>query len=171
MIELREATFDDTPQVRELAIRVYDDTFAADNTVENMQAFFDEAYNLEKLQKEFYEPTSRLYLACAGDTIVAFMRLRETDEVKHLLGDNTLELHRLYIDKAYQGQQVGRMLMEKALDYARERSVEWIWLGVWERNFRAQKFYARWGFERFSEHVFQMGDDPQVDWLLKRKMK
>jgi ribosomal protein S18 acetylase RimI-like enzyme len=60
--------------------------------------------------------------------------------------------------------------MEKALIYARENRYDWIWLGVWERNFNAQHFYAKWGFEKFGEHVFQMGDDPQIDWLLKKKL-
>jgi ribosomal protein S18 acetylase RimI-like enzyme len=45
-----------------------------------------------------------------------------------------------------------------------------MWLGVWEKNFRAQKFYEKWGFEKFSEHVFLMGDDPQIDWLLKKPL-
>ncbi|MFY8036361.1 MAG: GNAT family N-acetyltransferase [Cyclobacteriaceae bacterium] len=60
--------------------------------------------------------------------------------------------------------------MERALAYAVEHQFEWMWLGVWERNFKAQKFYEKQGFTRFSEHVFQMGDDPQTDWLLKRKV-
>jgi ribosomal protein S18 acetylase RimI-like enzyme len=60
--------------------------------------------------------------------------------------------------------------MEKTMDYATSNKFEWIWLGVWEKNYKAQQFYARWGFERFSEHTFWMGDDPQVDWLLKKKL-
>ena len=51
-----------------------------------------------------------------------------------------------------------------------EKEYEGIWLGVWEKNFRAQKFYAKYGFEKFGSHTFQMGDDPQVDWLLKKKL-
>jgi ribosomal protein S18 acetylase RimI-like enzyme len=86
------------------------------------------------------------------------------------LGENTIELQRLYIDTAYHGKQIGKNLMEKALIYARENRYDWIWLGVWERNFNAQHFYAKWGFEKFGEHVFQMGDDPQIDWLLKKKL-
>ena len=92
------------------------------------------------------------------------------DEVKNELGENTIELQRLYIDTACHGKQIGKHLMEKALIYARENRYDWIWLGVWERNFNAQHFYAKWGFEKFGEHVFQMGDDPQIDWLLKKKL-
>ena len=169
-ITIRRSNFEDTAAMRDVAIRSYTDTFADSNTPENMKAFFTESYSLSKLQDEYYEPLSVLYLACDGEKVVGFLRLRVNDEVKNELGENTIELQRLYIDTAYHGKQIGKHLMEKALIYARENRYDWIWLGVWERNFNAQHFYAKWGFEKFGEHVFQMGDDPQIDWLLKKKL-
>jgi ribosomal protein S18 acetylase RimI-like enzyme len=169
-ITIRRSNFEDTAAMRDVAIRSYTDTFADSNTPENMEAFFTESYSLSKLQDEYYEPLSVLYLACDGEKVVGFLRLRVNDEVKNELGENTIELQRLYIDTAYHGKQIGKNLMEKALIYARENRYDWIWLGVWERNFNAQHFYAKWGFEKFGEHVFQMGDDPQIDWLLKKKL-
>jgi ribosomal protein S18 acetylase RimI-like enzyme len=169
-ITIRRSNFEDTAAMRDVAIRSYTDTFADSNTPENMKAFFTESYSLSKLQDEYYEPLSVLYLACDGEKVVGFLRLRLNNEVKNELGENTIELQRLYIDTAYHGKQIGKNLMEKALIYARENRYDWIWLGVWERNFNAQHFYAKWGFEKFGEHVFQMGDDPQIDWLLKKKL-
>jgi ribosomal protein S18 acetylase RimI-like enzyme len=169
-ITIRRSNFEDTAAMRDVAIRSYTDTFADSNTPENMEAFFTESYSLSKLQDEYYEPLSVLYLACDGEKVVGFLRLRVNDEVKNVLGENTIELQRLYIDTAYHRKQIARHLMENALTYARENRYDWIWLGVWERNFNAQHFYAKWGFEKFGEHVFQMGDDPQIDWLLKKKL-
>jgi ribosomal protein S18 acetylase RimI-like enzyme len=169
-ITIRRSNFEDTAAMRDVAIRSYTDTFADSNTPENMKAFFTESYSLSKLQDEYYEPLSVLYLACDGEKVVGFLRLRVNDEVKNVLGENTIELQRLYIDTAYHRKQIARHLMENALTYARENRYDWIWLGVWERNFNAQHFYAKWGFEKFGEHVFQMGDDPQIDWLLKKKL-
>jgi ribosomal protein S18 acetylase RimI-like enzyme len=169
-ITIRRSNFEDTAAMRDVAIRSYTDTFSDSNTPENMEAFFTESYSLSKLQDEYYEPLSVLYLACDGEKVVGFLRLRVNDEVKNELGENTIELQRLYIDTAYHGKQIGKHLMEKALIYARENRYDWIWLGVWERNFNAQHFYTKWGFEKFGEHVFQMGDDPQIDWLLKKKL-
>lgn len=74
------------------------------------------------------------------------------------------------MDVNYQGKKVGSALMRFALDYARAQNLEWIWLGVWENNHRAQEFYAHWGFERFSEHIFMMGPDPQTDWLMRFRL-
>jgi ribosomal protein S18 acetylase RimI-like enzyme len=170
MIKLRKAKIEELPAVRELAIEVYTDTFAEHNTPENLDAFFKEAYSSEKFNNEFHEPNSVLYIAVDDLKIVGFLRLRNSSEADKYLGKNHIELHRLYIHRDYQGSSVSKMFMEHALKYAREKNHEWIWLGVWEKNFRAQKFYAKWGFERFSEHIFQMGDDPQTDWLLKKRI-
>lgn len=170
MIEIREAALQDIPAMRQVAISSYADTFAASNSKENMEAFFEEAYNLEKLEEELQEQNSRLLLALEGDAQVGFLRLRESGEVVNLLGQNTIELQRLYVLTSAQGKSVGRLLMETAIAYARQKKYEWIWLGVWEKNIRAQRFYENWGFEKFSEHTFWMGDDPQIDWLLKKKL-
>ena len=170
MIEIREAEFSDVAAIREVAIQSYVDTFAEVNTPENMATFLNDAYSQQKLEQEFHEPRSLLYLACAGTRMAGFLRLRKSAEVEYKLGSNTIELQRLYIHKDFQNQKVGKMLMQKAINYSIASNFEWIWLGVWERNFNAQRFYEKWGFEKFGEHVFQMGDDPQIDWLLKKKL-
>jgi ribosomal protein S18 acetylase RimI-like enzyme len=135
-----------------------------------LQAFYDDSYNLQKFIDEFSEQGAQLYLALDDLKIIGFLRLRVNSEADHDLGKNHIELHRLYIHRDYQGGNISRLLMDQALNYAAEKKFEWIWLGVWEKNFRAQKFYTRWGFERFGEHVFSVGDDPQIDWLMKKKL-
>ena len=170
MIVVREATEEDIPQIQQVAISTYQDTFAQFNSPENMRAYFDQAYNLGTLTQELHEPNARLFIACEGDRILGFVRLRQYDEVRELLGENTIELQRLYVLTKAQGKSIGKLLMEKALRFAADNHYEWIWLGVWERNFKAQEFYKKFGFEKFSEHTFWQGDDPQIDWLLKRKL-
>jgi len=170
MIRIRKARLEEVEAVRELAIEVYSDTFGSQNSEANLQAFYDESYTLEKFREEFGEPGSALYLALDDLKIIGFLRLRQSKEVEHQLGPNTIELHRLYVHRDYHGTNASRLLMEEAMTYAENGKFDWIWLGVWEKNFRAQKFYTKWGFSQFGEHVFQMGDDPQTDWLMKRPL-
>lgn len=170
MIRIEEARFDQMQALRQVAISSYADTFADSNSPENLTAFFETNYNLPQLEREFHEPGSKLYLALDETDVVGFVRLRQSNEVVSYLGENTIELQRLYVLTSAQGKSVGKLLMEKSLEYALTHKFEWIWLGVWEKNYKAQKFYERWGFERFSEHTFWMGDDPQVDWLLRKKL-
>jgi diamine N-acetyltransferase len=170
MITIRALSVQDIPALRTLAIRIYRDTFSNDNTPENMEAFLNRDYSEESFRNEFKEKDSSYFFAEENDIPVGYLRLRSNNEVEAYLGKNTIELHRLYVDQKYQGKKVGTLLMEKALNVARDLKVEWLWLGVWERNPKAQRFYNKWGFERFSEHVFQMGDEAQTDWLLKKRI-
>jgi diamine N-acetyltransferase len=175
-ITIRLSTFEDTAQMRDLAIKSYLDTFAESNTPEDMEAFLRDSYSLKKMQEEFYEPGSVLFLAYKNgltgqplsESMVGFLRLRINDEAADKLGNNSIELHRLYIHPDCKGMGIGKELLEAALSYSKQHQFDWIWLGVWEKNFNAQKIYAKWGFEKFSEHVFKMGTDAQTDWLLKK---
>jgi diamine N-acetyltransferase len=167
---IRELSEKDIPVLRDLAIQIYRDTFSDANTPENMEAFISKDYSVSSFQREFREDGSHYYFALDHDQPAGYLRLRKNSEADFHLGSNTIELHRLYIDVNYQGKQVGSLLMQHALDVAKAMKVDWIWLGVWEHNPKAQKFYSKWGFERFAEHVFYMGDEAQTDWLLKKKI-
>ncbi len=170
MIEIRLTQWADLSELRRIAIETQLDTFGAANTKENMEAFIRDQCSPTQFRKELKEPDSICYMAWEGKRAAGFARLRMTDEVETWLGKNTLELHRLYVTKGFQGKKVGARLMQQSIDYAREKNYEWLWLGVWEHNLKAQDFYHRWGFVRFSEHIFQMGSDAQTDWLLKLKL-
>ena len=39
-----------------------------------------------------------------------------------------------------------------------------------QAHFKAQDFYYRFGFERFSEHEYPTGDTVDTDWLLRKKL-
>jgi ribosomal protein S18 acetylase RimI-like enzyme len=170
MIEIRPIQFSELAALQKIAIETYWDTFAHSTTKENNQRFVDEAYSLEQFSKELAEPNSHYYLAWDGNEAAGYMRLRLCDEVADRLGNNTIELQRLYVHPLHQGKKIGVKLMHLALEYAANNNFEWIWLGVWEFNTRAQRFYEKFGFEKFSEHVFQVGNDPQIDWLLRKKI-
>lgn len=170
MISIQDASLEDIKELREVAISSYHDKFSAYNTPENMQAYYDTVYSLENLIKEYYEPKSKLMLAKESNQILGFIRLRESNEVKNILGENTIELQRLYVLTKAQGKAIGKMLMNKAIEYATAMRYQWVWLGVWERNLQAQNFYSKYGFEKFSQHTFWQGNDPQIDWLLKKKL-
>ena len=169
MLKLRTTLPADVPDLQRIAIETQVDTFGEFNSPANMQAYLNEAYSLDNLRRELDESGSYNILAFLDGVLAGFLRMRRTSEVEYLLGKNTLELQRLYAATKYHGKGVGAALMHRCLDIARTEAVDWIWLGVWERNFKAQEFYRRWEFERFSEHVFKMGEDPQTDWLLKRR--
>jgi ribosomal protein S18 acetylase RimI-like enzyme len=81
-----------------------------------------------------------------------------------------LEIERLYVLKEYHGKQVGALLYEQALAISKERKAPYIWLGVWEENPRAIRFYQKQGLVEFGEHIFQLADDEQRDVLMKKTL-
>lgn len=169
-VTIRLAKPQEMAALRVLAIETYLETFEGTATAEDTDLLLKSAYNENRLLEELYEQGSVLYHAFVGDRLVAFLRMRENPEVAHHLGKNTFELQRLYVQRDFHGKKVADQLMEIACQEAINRKVDWLWLGVWERNFRAQRFYARWGFERFSEHTFWVGNDPQIDWLFRKRI-
>ncbi|WP_139145003.1 MULTISPECIES: GNAT family N-acetyltransferase [Sphingobacterium] len=68
----------------------------------------------------------------------------------------------------YHGKKVGQILYEKALEIALKKKSIYVWLGVWEENPRAIKFYKKNGFVEFDKHTFVLGEDEQTDILMKK---
>jgi len=81
--------------------------------------------------------------------------------------DNTLEVQRIYVLREYKGKQIGKLLMQKAIEIGKSNNLNYIWLGVWENNINAIKFYEKLGFEKFDTHIFKLGEDEQIDNLMK----
>jgi ribosomal protein S18 acetylase RimI-like enzyme len=167
---IREATIVDLPKLRNLAISVFTITFEKANNPDDFKAFMDEAYSEAQMRKELAEPGAVYLIAEDGDQFAGYARVRENNEVDQYLGPNHLELQRLYADIPWQGKGVAKALMDACEKIARDRGKDWIWLGVWEHNPKAQHYYTKHGYERFSEHSFMLGNDKQTDWLMKKKI-
>ncbi|MGE0588019.1 MAG: N-acetyltransferase family protein [Cyclobacteriaceae bacterium] len=168
MFNVRYATAKDIPVLVAIGRKTFEESFSSDNTPNNMAAYLDQSFNADQLASELTESGSQYFIAEEGNEPVGYARVRLSDEVKDHLTESALELQRIYVDGAHQGKKIGVALMNACLDYARKHGFHWLWLGVWEKNFKAQNFYHHWGFEKFGEHIFQMGDDPQTDWLMKK---
>lgn len=170
MIQVRYATDADLGLLSEIGRQTFSDSFGQDNTPANMQAYLEEAFHADQIRKELLEKETHFFLAFDGITPAGYAKVRRNNEVDETLGENSIELQRIYVVKNYQGKKVGALLIQSCIDHAKENGFEWIWLGVWEHNRNAKSFYQKWGFEKFDEHIFQMGDDPQTDWLMRKKI-
>ena len=169
-VTIRVVTEKDLNTLREVAIQSFRDLLEKSNTEEDMKLYIDKNLTYDQLKKEFNEKGTAFFLFYDGDKPMAYLKLREGYEPEELLGTNSIEIERLYCIQEYVGKQVGKILMQTALDYAKEHGYETVWLGVWEHNPRAYAFYLKWGFEKFGSHVFMLGTDAQTDWMMKRKV-
>lgn len=169
-ITIRYATRDDAELVADLSRKTFHETFAHANTKENMDKFMNEQFTREKLAGEVSEPGNIFLLAFDDDVPVGYARMREGQIFAEFNDQDSIEIARIYAVNKYIGTGVGQHLMRQCIFIAKELKKDIIWLGVWEKNSRAIAFYTQWGFEKFSEHDFLLGDDLQKDWLLMKKL-
>jgi len=167
-VVFRHAVAEDAEALAEFAARTYYETFAAVNTPENMQAYLATAFRMPQLQSELSDPQASFILSEAAGKFVGYAKLLADEPPDCVTGEDPIELVRFYIDQSWHGSGLAAALMELCLSEARQRGFRTMFLGVWEKNLRAQAFYRKWKFSRVGEHVFYMGDDPQIDWWMTR---
>jgi diamine N-acetyltransferase len=168
IVEVKEHEIDSLQQISR---QTFAETFSAVNTEENMRKYLVEAYSAEKLLEELRDPHSRFYFAREGDEVVGYLKLNTAASQTELKDAQALEIERIYVLSSWQGKNVGRLLYDKAIDVAKELKADYVWLGVWEENHKAIRFYERNGFVAFDKHIFRLGDDEQTDIMMKRPVE
>lgn len=169
-MKIRKLNIDDLEALRNLSIQTFKETFEEVNTEEDMQKYLDEKLSIEKLKTELENPNSEFYFAENNEEILGYLKLNFKDAQTEKLAENHFEIERIYVLKAFLGQKIGQILFDKAIEIGREKNLEYVWLGVWEENHRAIRFYEKNGFEIFGKHDFVLGEDVQTDLLMKMKI-
>jgi diamine N-acetyltransferase len=169
-LTVRRATLHDAKLLAQLGARTFEETFAADNTVEDMAAYLASNFNLAQLTTELSDNAS-IFLIAEIDAIAGgYAKLHAGEPAEGIAGNEPIELVRIYVSRKWLGRGVGETLMRACVDEARRAGYKTMWLGVWERNARAQAFYRKWDFRAVGEHVFQLGSDAQTDILMERAL-
>lgn len=169
-INIRRIFMDDVAALSVIAKQTFYDTFTGTCTEEDMQSFLEQYFNQEKLGSELKNTDNFYFFAEAGDVPVGYLQFMEDYSGFPLMKKwKALELKRIYVLKEYHGKGIAQKLMNYILAYAKEKHYEVVWLGVWEKNMRAQKFYEKYGFINSGHtHDFPIGNTPQTDnWFWK----
>jgi diamine N-acetyltransferase len=169
-IQIVEASPKDLKKLQEIARRTFFESFAAVNTTENMQFYLDHHFSDELLSAEFMNPDSRFFFAHLETELIGYLKINRGAAQTILPNDQGLEIERIYVDQSFKGKGFGKLFIEKTVNLAKESGAKYIWLGVWEHNDSARRFYEKNGFITFSKHLFKLGDDEQTDLLMKRSI-
>lgn len=169
-VTIRNAKTTDANLLAELGRRTFEETFAVDNTPEDMAAYVASSFSVAQQSAELADPAAVFLIAEVDGVAAGYAKLHKDKTAEAIEGAKPIELVRLYVLKEWLGRGVGEALMRACLDEARRAGHETIWLGVWERNARAQAFYRKWDFRAVGDHVFQLGSDPQKDIVMERKV-
>jgi ribosomal protein S18 acetylase RimI-like enzyme len=154
--------------LRSISINTFVEAFEADNTEENMQRYILESLSETKLREELSNQYSAFYFALQDDVMVGYLKINFADAQSDVRDAESMEIERIYVYKSHHGKHVGQALLDFAMNCANEKKLQYVWLGVWEHNPRAIRFYEKNGFTVFGNHAFKLGDDEQTDVLMKR---
>jgi ribosomal protein S18 acetylase RimI-like enzyme len=157
--------------LQQISQQTFFETFASSNTEADMQQYFDTNLTIEKLLAELNNPESFFFIAWEKEEPVAYLKLNIGRAQTELQNDAAaLEIERIYVANSHQGQKLGQLLYNKAVETARELGKTYIWLGVWEENHKAIQFYLKNGFVAFDQHIFVVGADEQTDMMMRKNI-
>ena len=157
----------DVVELRQLSKKTFFDAFSWGNSPENIQAYLDSSLSEKKLLEELKESKSEFYFAEVNQKTIGYIKVNFDSAQTELQDVNGMELERIYVIKEFQGKKLGQELLNKALELANKKQLDYVWLGVWEKNERAIKFYERNGFSVTGSHQFAIGDEIQTDIIMK----
>lgn len=169
---IRRATTADATTLARLGAALFAQAFAERNTAEDMRDYLATAFGDDQQRRELASPHDLVWLAedHQGRPIgYAHVKLHSSPTAPVLT--NAAELSRIYTDRTWHGQGVGAALLQTCIDEAARSGASSLWLGVWKENPRGIAFYQKHGFRTVGEHTFQLGTDPQHDWIMVRDLR
>jgi diamine N-acetyltransferase len=166
-IEIVKVSLADIADLQQIGRQTFFETFSDGNTEENMSKYLEEGFSLEKLTNELKDANAEFYFAKFQGQVIGYLKLNFGESQTELKDEKALEIERIYVLKEFHGKSVGQLLYDQAIKIAKDKLVDYVWLGVWEENPRAISFYKKNGFVEFDKHIFILGDDEQTDIMMK----
>ena len=170
MFHIKPIGIQEIAQLQTIGRQTFAETFSESNSAQNMAKYLEEAYSHEKLIAELNDINSMFYFAMYANEVMEYLKLNFGASQTELKDNTALEIERIYVAKAFHGKKIGQLLYDKAIEVAKVKMVEYIWLGVWEENHRAINFYTKNGFVAFDKHIFVLGEDAQTDIMMKLEL-
>lgn len=171
-IQIREATSDDAKLLTDLSYTTFWDAFAnhPKNAPDDLAHYMRQAFSVEQISVELADPNSAFLIGEIDGKPAGYAKLIAGSIEPGVTGERPVELSRLYSHQEYIGKRVGQNLMDACFERARNYGHDVMWLGVWEYNPRAKRFYEKNGFVLVGRHTFLLGSDPQTDLLMQRDL-
>ena len=169
-IEIKKVTLNDIDQLQKISKQTFQETFSESNSEENMKNYLEEELSIKKLTAELNNTNSLFYFATLNNEVIGYLKLNFGESQTELKDDKALEIERIYVSKDFYGKSVGQLLYNKAIQIAKQKKADYVWLGVWEKNLRAIAFYKKNDFVTFDKHIFKLGNDEQTDLMMKLKL-
>ncbi|MBC7866274.1 MAG: GNAT family N-acetyltransferase [Gloeobacteraceae cyanobacterium ES-bin-316] len=154
-------------QLQKICTQTFRETYASGNSSEDMQAYLTENFKTDKLISELGNPASEFHFAKLNGSVIGYLKINFGTAQTEPQQEKALEIEGIYVLKDFQGKSVGQISITTAFEIVKRARVDYLWLGVWEKNISALHFYRRNGFSEFDKHIFKVGNDVQKDIMMK----
>lgn len=165
-IKIEPCNYEQLEQLQDISYETFDETFRHQNSPENMKAYLEKAFTLQQLEKEWVNDSSRFFFLYHDDELAGYLKVNVDEAQSEAMGEDALEIERIYIRNKHQKRGLGKMLFNKAIEVALDLGKQKVWLGVWEKNENALAFYQKLGFVQQGQHSFYMGNEEQIDLIM-----
>ncbi|PXY47386.1 GNAT family N-acetyltransferase [Flavobacterium hydrophilum] len=169
-IDIKKISIKEIDQLQKIGRQTFQETFSESNSEDNMKSYLETGFSNEKLTAELTDENSEFYFAILENKVIGYLKINFGVSQTELKDNKALEIERIYVSKEFHGKSVGQLLYNKAIEIANHKKSEYVWLGVWEENQRAIKFYEKNGFVEFDKHIFKLGNDEQTDIMMKLQL-
>ncbi|MBA2612498.1 MAG: GNAT family N-acetyltransferase [Bacteroidetes bacterium] len=169
-IDIAKVGLAEIEALEEVSKRTFIETYGEKNTADNMEKYLLENFSTAKLIEQVNNPDSEFYLAVLNTGVIGYIKINIGNAQTETGHDNAIELERIYVVKEKQGKKIGQLLCNKAFQLGQKYKADYLWLGVWEENLKAIRFYKKYGFVEFGKHIFKLGEDDQKDIMMKLKL-
>ena len=167
---MKPCIMEDIDELRRLSIQTYHETFRRSIHRKIWRNICGVHLTGKKLCRELSDKNSMFFFLLSGEKLAGYLKVNEAPSQTDVNDPASLEIERIYVSGEFQGEGLGRYLMEQAISMAVERKKKYVWLGVWEKNEKAIRFYKRNGFCKIGTHSFVMGDDVQTDHIMRKDL-
>jgi len=170
-IEISKVSINEVDLLRTISTQTFTETFANQNSESDISKYVSENLSTKQLSEELNSKDSSFYFLKLNSHIIGYLKLNTGEAQTELKNTMSIEIERIYVKQELHRQHFGQLLLNKAIEIAKEHDYQYIWLAVWELNLNAIAFYKKHSFVEFDKHSFQLGDDVQLDIMMKLELK
>jgi len=171
---IRPARDSDAAALAALAERTFRDAFGAVNAAEDVDLHCARQYTPARQAAEIADPRMTTVVVEHGvdheGELVGYSQLHRRGSPA-VAEPAAVEVQRFYVLQAWHGTGLAHELMQDSIARADAMGAKVVWLGVWEHNPRAIRFYEKHGFTTVGEQPFVLGKDPQRDLVMVRPIQ
>lgn len=170
-LQFHLCTLDDLETLIKISRKTFIDAFEKDNNPSDFKAYMDMAFERENLRSQLKDVDCSFYFVFWEHQLGGYFKIIKNKSPNELSVSNAIQLERIYVLDGFQGNKIGKGILDKTLQLANQEKSKYVWLGVWQKNTHAIRFYEKNGFAKFATQPYYIGTDKQTDWLMRYELK